>query len=394
MSIDRLVLLKTKCFLIVQGNRVPKGAGINPSLHSWHIGCWERQTEELSSQTSDQGPCEAPRRGSQMRPRRPPTLRDCWQQAHGAEADSGQPKGPEHKGQCRGTALCCCMYCAEGCKGAWPGGSVSRVLEVEDQLAPRTLRASFVQGDPQNSTPGPGLYEHSSACLAGAPAGAEGAPWAPAGRTDPISHGQQERAPCRGVGHGIRTFHRQEHGLADVGANPVAGLAQVVANVLLQHVPDEQRAVGKDLDAAGERDRMVLLGVSTACKKTGGVVFTRLLPSHGGAPHGGSLCSLPEAQSVRSPHLLGTGEPREMANGIIGRPTTASGALQCAISNHRKPTCEGPPSHQAPGTLQVNRGQLAWPHHPGLAHPLLASWERQPRSHAPFACFHMTLGGG
>lgn len=69
-----------------------------------------------------------------------------------------------------------------------------------------------------------------------------------------------------GVGARL-TFHGEEHGLADVGAHAVAGLAEVVANVLFQDVADQQGAVGQDLDAAGEGHWVVLLGVSTPWKE-------------------------------------------------------------------------------------------------------------------------------
>ena len=62
----------------------------------------------------------------------------------------------------------------------------------------------------------------------------------------------------------LLTLHGEEHGLADVCAHPVAGLAEVVADVLLQHVADEQGAVGQDLDAAREGYGVVLLGVAAA----------------------------------------------------------------------------------------------------------------------------------
>lgn len=55
------------------------------------------------------------------------------------------------------------------------------------------------------------------------------------------------------------TLDGEEHGLADVGAHAVAGLAEVVAHVLFQDVADQQRAVGQDLGAAGEGHRVVLL---------------------------------------------------------------------------------------------------------------------------------------
>lgn len=63
------------------------------------------------------------------------------------------------------------------------------------------------------------------------------------------------------------TLHGEEHGLADVGAHAVAGLAEVVADVLFQDVADQQRAVGQDLDAAGEGHWVVLLGVPAPCKE-------------------------------------------------------------------------------------------------------------------------------
>lgn len=45
------------------------------------------------------------------------------------------------------------------------------------------------------------------------------------------------------MGEGL-TFHGEEHGLADVGAHAVAGLAEVVADVLFQDVAYQQGAVG------------------------------------------------------------------------------------------------------------------------------------------------------
>lgn len=62
----------------------------------------------------------------------------------------------------------------------------------------------------------------------------------------------------------VLTLDGEEHGFADVGAHAVAGLAQVVADVLLQDVADEQGAVGQDLDAARQGDGVVLLGVATS----------------------------------------------------------------------------------------------------------------------------------
>lgn len=82
------------------------------------------------------------------------------------------------------------------------------------------------------------------------------------------------------------TLDGEEHGLADVGAHAVAGLAEVVADVLFQDVADQQRAVWQDLDAAGEGHRVVLLRVPAPCKeaeesRTGGRVRSEL---------GGSEC--------------------------------------------------------------------------------------------------------
>lgn len=62
----------------------------------------------------------------------------------------------------------------------------------------------------------------------------------------------------------LLTLHGEKHGLADVGAHPVAGLAEVVADVLLQHMADEEGAVGQDLDAAREGYGVVLLGVAAS----------------------------------------------------------------------------------------------------------------------------------
>lgn len=62
----------------------------------------------------------------------------------------------------------------------------------------------------------------------------------------------------------VLTLDGEEHGLADVCAHTIAGLAEVVANVLLQHMADEQGAVGQDLDAARQGDGVVLLGVATS----------------------------------------------------------------------------------------------------------------------------------
>lgn len=69
-----------------------------------------------------------------------------------------------------------------------------------------------------------------------------------------------------GVGAGL-TFHGEEHGLADVGAHAVTGLAEVVADVLFQDVAYQQGAVGQDLDAAGEGHWVILLGVPTPWKE-------------------------------------------------------------------------------------------------------------------------------
>lgn len=69
-----------------------------------------------------------------------------------------------------------------------------------------------------------------------------------------------------GVGAGL-TFHREEHGLADVGAHTVAGLAEVVADVLFQDVAYQQGAVGQDLDAASEGHWVILLRVPTPWKE-------------------------------------------------------------------------------------------------------------------------------
>lgn len=76
---------------------------------------------------------------------------------------------------------------------------------------------------------------------------------------------------CQGLlggrtGAGL-TLDSEEHGLADVGAHTVAGLAEVVADVLFQDVADQQRAVGQDLDAAGEGHWVVLLGVPAPWKE-------------------------------------------------------------------------------------------------------------------------------
>lgn len=66
----------------------------------------------------------------------------------------------------------------------------------------------------------------------------------------------------------LLTLHGEKHGLADVCAHPVAGLAEVVADVLLQHMADEQGAVGQDLDAAREGYGVVLLGVAASYEAT------------------------------------------------------------------------------------------------------------------------------
>lgn len=63
------------------------------------------------------------------------------------------------------------------------------------------------------------------------------------------------------------TLDSEEHGLADVGAHAVAGLAEVVADVLLQDVADQQGAVGQNLNAAGEGHWVVLLGVPASWKE-------------------------------------------------------------------------------------------------------------------------------
>lgn len=61
------------------------------------------------------------------------------------------------------------------------------------------------------------------------------------------------------------TFDSEDHALTDVWAHAVGGLTEVVASIILQDVPDEQRAVWHDLDPAGQRDRVVLLRVSHTC---------------------------------------------------------------------------------------------------------------------------------
>lgn len=68
------------------------------------------------------------------------------------------------------------------------------------------------------------------------------------------------------MGAGL-TFHGEEHGLADVGTHAVAGLAEVVADVLFQDVAYQQGAVGQDLDAASEGHWVILLGVPTPWKE-------------------------------------------------------------------------------------------------------------------------------
>lgn len=85
---------------------------------------------------------------------------------------------------------------------------------------------------------------------------------APGGGASPAAPLQPCHAPAPPAQ--LLTLHGEEHGLADVRAHPVAGLAQVVADVLLQHVADEQGAVGEDLDAARQRDGVVLLRVPTS----------------------------------------------------------------------------------------------------------------------------------
>ena len=63
-----------------------------------------------------------------------------------------------------------------------------------------------------------------------------------------------------------RTLDGEHHAFADVGAHSVGGLAEVVAPVVLQHVADQQRPVGHDLDASGQGDGVVLLGVPYTCR--------------------------------------------------------------------------------------------------------------------------------
>lgn len=63
------------------------------------------------------------------------------------------------------------------------------------------------------------------------------------------------------------TLDGEEHGLADVGAHTVAGLAEVVADVLFQDVAYQQGAVGQDLDAASEGHWVILLGVPAPWKE-------------------------------------------------------------------------------------------------------------------------------
>lgn len=104
-------------------------------------------------------------------------------------------------------------------------------------------------------------------------------------------------SPCTAGGVWLLTLHGEEHGLADVGAHAVAGLAEVVADVLLQHVADEQRAVGQDLDAARQRDGVVLLGVAAPWQGTRG---------HGAQPGqsraGGSVPGWPCQRGCSHPH--------------------------------------------------------------------------------------------
>lgn len=69
-----------------------------------------------------------------------------------------------------------------------------------------------------------------------------------------------------GVGAGL-TFDCEEHGLADVGAHTIAGLAEVVADVFFQDMAYQQGAVGQDLDAASKGHWVILLGVPTPWKE-------------------------------------------------------------------------------------------------------------------------------
>lgn len=58
-----------------------------------------------------------------------------------------------------------------------------------------------------------------------------------------------------------RTFYGQHHAFADVRAHSIAGLTQVIPPILLQHVTNQQRTVGQDLNATRKGDRVILLGV-------------------------------------------------------------------------------------------------------------------------------------
>lgn len=61
------------------------------------------------------------------------------------------------------------------------------------------------------------------------------------------------------------TLDGEDHALTNVGAHTVRGLTQIIPAVIFQHVADEQGAIRHDLDAAGKRDGVVLLGVSNTC---------------------------------------------------------------------------------------------------------------------------------
>lgn len=62
------------------------------------------------------------------------------------------------------------------------------------------------------------------------------------------------------------TFDCQQHAFADIWADTIAGLAQIVAAILLQNMSDKKRTIGHDLDAACKRNWMVLLWVSNTWK--------------------------------------------------------------------------------------------------------------------------------
>lgn len=60
------------------------------------------------------------------------------------------------------------------------------------------------------------------------------------------------------------TLNGEDHALADVRSHSVGGLAEVKTPVFFQDVSYEKGAITHELDAASQRNRVVLLGIPDA----------------------------------------------------------------------------------------------------------------------------------